>query len=256
MKDLQAMSCDPNGRCYLVYDTYTNQFSDIAVSKDRGHSWIPVQKAPGFTSLNGFSCLSDGSCVYLATQVLEVSAGNPLSWSSDYGPFSKKQNHSLSTFALSCMSLNHCLIGGGIGNQSVVWIEGSPWSSARVVAALKSAVPKLDLAFEAGVEQFRQATGTGQSSAFVALEKTIEENSAAIARVTLHARGTEQALTEAIGASWNALAASLNEIAQGGDATGTAASDLKSDVQQLSTAQRRAGTSGSLKAASFAVTGV
>ena len=256
MKDLQAMSCNPTGQCYLVYDTYTNQFSDIAISKDRGHSWTPVQKANGFTSLNGFSCPSRRSCVYLATQILEVSAGNPLSWSKEYGPFAKKQNHSLSTFALSCVSPNHCLVGGGIGNQSVVWIEGSAWSSHRMLGALRSAVPKLDLAFEAGLEQLRQAVGTAQSSALASLEETMEENAATIARVSLHARGKERALADAIGAGWIGLVASLNQIAQSGDPNGTAASTLRSDLQRLLVAQQKAGARGNLNPGSFTITGV
>jgi hypothetical protein len=256
MKDLQAMSCNPTGQCYLVYDTYTNQFSDIAISKDRGHSWSPVPKANGFTSLNGFSCPSHGSCVYLATQILEVSAGNPLNWFNEYGPFERKQNRSVSAFALSCVSLNQCLIGGGIGNQSVVWIEGSAWSSHRVVGALQSAVPKLDLAFEVGVEQVRQAVGTAQSSALVSLEKTMEDNSATIARISLHARGNERVLAEAIGAGWNGLVGSVNQIAQNGDPNGTASSTLKSDLQRLLAAQRKAGTTGSLNPGSFTITGV
>ena len=256
MKDLQAMSCNPSGQCYLVYDTYTNHFSDIAVSKDRGHSWIPVQKANGFTSMNGFSCPSHGSCVYLATQILEVSAGNPLSWSKEYGPFTRKQNHSVSAFALSCVSLDHCLIGGGIGNQSVVWIEGSPWSNHRVAAALKSAVPKLDFAFEAGVAQLQQAVGTAQSSVFVSLERTMEDNSATIARISLHARGTERALAEAIGAGWNGLVGAINQIAQNGNRNGAAASTLKSDLERLLAAQRKAGTTGTLNPGSLTITGV
>ena len=124
------------------------------------------------------------------------------------------------------------------------------------VAALKSAVPELDFAFEVGVEQLRQAVGTAQASALASLEETMEENSAAIARISLHVRGTQRALAEAIGAGWNGLVASLNEIAQNGDQSGTASSSLKSDLQRLSAAQRKAGTSGTLIPGSFTIIGV
>jgi hypothetical protein len=206
--------------------------------------------------MGGFSCPTHGSCVYLATQVLEVSAGSPLSWSKDYGPFAKRQNGSVSAFALSCTAPNHCLIGGGIGNQSVVWVEASPWSDRKIAAALRSTVPKLDLAFEAGIEQLRQAAKTGQLSALLTFEQTIAKNSAAIARISIHARGSEQALVQAIGDGWNGLVGSIEQIADGGDLNGRAASELRSDLQRLSAAQRHAGATGSLNPGSFTITGV
>jgi hypothetical protein len=118
ISSVQAMSCAPSGQCYLVYDTSSDQFSEIATTTNRGRTWQSVKKAPGFTSLGGFSCPSAESCVYLANQVLEVTTNGGHTWISHLGPFANRHVDAISAFSLSCIAVTQCLIGGSGANRT------------------------------------------------------------------------------------------------------------------------------------------
>ena len=215
-KDIQALSCMPNGKCYLVYDTYTDQFSDMAESINRGRSWSSINHAPGFTSKGGFSCPSNGSCVYLATQLLEVSSGPHPNWNTQYGPFTPhKQNGSISAFALTCTAVTQCMIGGGIAGASpdqVVWIEAPRWSSKQIANQLRSTVFRTTLSFSNAIAQLDQSSTSSSTADFNNLVSAVQSNMASIAQISLHARGGQQVNVGAIGKAWGAILGTLTQL--------------------------------------------
>jgi hypothetical protein len=245
MKDLQALSCNPAGKCYLVYDTYTNQFSDMATTSNHGHTWTPIVHARGFTSQGGFACPSQRSCVYLATQLLEISSGRGPQWTNDFGPFEKKQNGSISAFALSCTATNRCMIGGGVGNQAVVWIEGPAWSSARVTASLQRVAGQVDESYESASARLASApSGSDFAADFNAVERVIDGNISALGALALHARGHQGELIGAVEGDWSALLGDLGRTASdlndGRDTTLDKA-QLTADVKAIAKAEHLAG---------------
>jgi hypothetical protein len=245
MKDLQALSCSPTGKCYMVYDTYTNKFSDMAFSVNRGRSWIPITRARGFTSLGGFSCPSSRSCVYLATQVLEVSSGSSPTWTDFLGPFSRKQNGSVSAFALSCTAVSRCMIGGSLGRQAVVWIEAPAWGDRRVSAALQKLTTRLDGSYGAAFAELgRPASAVAFAVNLNLLETGAQANLASIEALALHARGHQQTLVDSIGSGWRTLLGGLDQTGTDlnlHEATAQDAQQLVSDLKSITQAERHAG---------------
>lgn len=242
MKDLQALACMPNGRCYLVYDTYTDHFSDMAASTDQGRTWVPVEHARGFTSLGGFSCPSNRSCVYLATQVLEVSTGSGPQWRNTYGPFSKtRASGAVSAFTLSCVAVTQCMIGGGIDHngeaQQVVWIEAPEWTQAHVTRALRATDEGTTSVFLSAVERVASASGSSSvASAVQALLATVASNVAAFSELALHARSHQQESVARIGTRWDKLGQTLTTTS-----LGEIGSKLSADVEAITSAERHAG---------------
>jgi hypothetical protein len=248
MSNVQAMSCAPTGKCFLVYDTSTHQFSDIAFTKNQGKTWVPVKKAPGFTSSGSFSCPSSQSCIYLGTKVLEVTTNGGNNWKAVYGPFS----HVGSTtgdysFSLSCQAVAQCMIGGiaGATSQQVVWTEGSKWSGARLATSLRS-MDRASADVLAGDEvTLGQASGTTAiMAAFNTLLSGIQSNAASAEVLALHATGRKQVAIAAIGKAWVELS---DTFTGSGGVVGKIPSlsqdklSLTKDVNAISTAERRAG---------------
>jgi hypothetical protein len=253
-KDIQALSCMPNGKCFLVYDTYTDQFSDMAESINRGRSWSSINHAQGFTSKGGFSCPSNGSCVYLATQLLEVSSGSHPNWNTQYGPFTPhKQNGSISAFALTCTAVTQCMIGGGIAGASpdqVVWIEAPRWSSKQIANQLRSTVFHTTLSFSNAIAQLDQSSTSSSAADFNNLISAVQSNMASIAQISLHARGGRQVNVAAIGRAWGAILGTLTQLPVDLAAGENPAADqnkLGSEVRGLVASQRRAGVKFNLQ---------
>jgi hypothetical protein len=252
-KDIQALSCTPNGTCYLVYDTYTDQFSDIAESTNRGGSWSAINHAGGFTSKGGFSCPTNGSCVYLATQLFEVSSGSRPVWETEYGPFTPhKQNGSISAFTLSCTAVSQCMIGGGIAGASpdqVVWIEATQWSARKIAKNLRSTVLKTTVSFSDAIAQLHEPSNSTLAD-FNNLVSVVQSNMASIAHISIHARGSQQIQVGAIGKAWGAILGTLRQIpvdlASGNDPA-TEQSKLISEIRGLAVAQHKAGVKSNLQ---------
>jgi hypothetical protein len=250
MKDLQAMSCMPNGHCYLVYDTRTNLYSVMAMSADGGRTWRHIRHAQGFTSEGGFSCPTDQSCVYLGDHVLEVSNGRGPDWQRLPGPFADPTLASRSTaaYALSCVSVDQCMVGGVLDEPSsdqVVWIEMPPWAESKVVRALKSVDGHNNASFVAALGKLNESSdATDAHAAFTAFLTDIQANVAAVDTLAVHAHWQEQAAIRAVGSRWNDLLQTLYNAVRVNDAGLGSASlgwTLRSDVRAIGAAERQAG---------------
>jgi hypothetical protein len=254
IKDVQALACTPNGTCYLVYDTYTHQFSDIAVSTNRGRSWVSIDHAQGFTSAGGFSCPSQTSCVYLATQVLEQSSGAAPTWTDEYGPFTPhKQNPSVSAFALSCVTVSQCMIGGGIGDtnpQQVVWIQAPQWNKKRMARTLRAAALTATTSVSSAASRLSHSSGSLSSAAYDNLVSAVQANIDEVAEVEVHARGKEQRDIGAIDSAWRTILRSLVHLLLDADSGKSPSADelsLTSGLRSLVVSERQAGVISSVR---------
>ena len=251
MKDIQTMSCMPNGKCYLVYDTYTNQFSDMAISTNSGQSWLPIKHAAGFTSPGGFSCPSTKSCVYLADKRLEVSSGHAPVWTDNYGPFSLKRSKAAYAWTLACSSVTQCMIGGtldGSSPEQVVWIEAPAWTAKQVISGLKIAAVKTASDFTTAFNETAQAVNNQPASeaSFDNLLSVVQGNMATISGVAIHARGPELLKVRALDLAWGALHDTLDPLAHSKGANLSPASELSllsAKIKAIAAAEKRADVS-------------